>query len=373
MSKNLVLCCDGTCNEFGATPNNVVRVFQSLDLSDPAKQVGYYDPGVGTMGEPGMVSKTGKRITQLLGAGVGLGITANVIDACRFLMLHWEPGDRIFLFGFSRGAFTARIVAAMIEQAGILRPGLENLLPYAVRLYRKSFAKDGGNQVMAEFKRTFGQPARITYLGLWDTVSSVGAVWAPVGWPGTATNAAIDHARHAMAIDERRGFYRQNRMKPVGAQAIEQRWYPGVHSDVGGGYSVAGPGSNTLWSAPFTWIADGAVAAGMIADPAALNAARLPVHGLPHSSLKWYWWPLELFPKLRWEENPPHSGNWSRRPHLNRGQWRRPKSGEHLSPTVADLFAASSEWNPRGLANAGVTRATIGTLQVAPDGSLVVP
>src|SRR5437773_430916 len=98
---------------------------------DPARQRCFYDPGVGTLSAPAVFSKAGKLLTRAMGLAFGLGITQNIEDAYEFIMSQWEPGDHIFIFGFSRGAYTARAVAAMLHKVGLLDRGSMNLVPYA--------------------------------------------------------------------------------------------------------------------------------------------------------------------------------------------------------------------------------------------------
>src|SRR5712692_7717700 len=133
-SRNLVICCDGTNNEFGETNTNVVRLVQTLE-HDPNAQLVYYDPGVGTLPEPGLFSKPGKTLSKWLGLAFGRGLVRNVQKAYGFLMESWRPGDRVFLFGFSRGAYTVRVLAGLLRQIGLLMRGQEQLIPYAMRLY----------------------------------------------------------------------------------------------------------------------------------------------------------------------------------------------------------------------------------------------
>src|SRR6267378_2762341 len=144
MSRNLVLCCDGTNNEFGPTNTNVVRLIQVLDR-DPTKQRLYYDPGVGTLPEPGVRGKLRSAWSKIKGLGFGAGLTWKVEEAYCYLMEIWQPGDRVFLFGFSRGAYTARVLAGLLHELGLLPRGAANLVPYAYRLFkaiRKGSATD---------------------------------------------------------------------------------------------------------------------------------------------------------------------------------------------------------------------------------------
>src|SRR6186997_1357535 len=119
MSKNIVLCCDGTANEFSQDRTNVVKLFYALERN-PAQQVSYYHPGVGTMEAVGAITSVAKKVTKLLGLAIGYGLETDIRDAYVFLMNCFEPGDRVYLFGFSRGAYTARAVASLLHMYGLI-------------------------------------------------------------------------------------------------------------------------------------------------------------------------------------------------------------------------------------------------------------
>src|SRR6188474_2617289 len=108
--KNIVLCCDGTANEFARDRTNVVKLFYALELHTP-QQIAFYHPGLGTMEPPGALTGFAKKTTRLLGKAIGYGLESDVRDAYVFLMNNFEAGDRVYLFGFSRGAYTVRVVA----------------------------------------------------------------------------------------------------------------------------------------------------------------------------------------------------------------------------------------------------------------------
>src|SRR5215207_756215 len=143
VGKNIVICLDGTGNEVNARGvTNVFKIVELLDLSDPAKQVVYYDPGVGTFAAPTAWSGAARRLSRLGGLALGHGLRHNLGEAYTFLMNTWQPGDRVFVFGFSRGAYNARALCGMLYRVGLLRPGSENLVPYAVRVYARRTGKD---------------------------------------------------------------------------------------------------------------------------------------------------------------------------------------------------------------------------------------
>src|SRR5580698_11262297 len=136
MPKNIVVCCDGTGNEFGDHNSNVVKLYSTL-IIDGKTQVGYYHPGVGTMGAPSAHNKISETWSVVMGLAFGAGLLANVGDAYRYLMNVYEDGDNVFLFGFSRGAYTARAIAGLLHMYGLLCPGNNGLIPYIIRLYAK--------------------------------------------------------------------------------------------------------------------------------------------------------------------------------------------------------------------------------------------
>jgi len=321
VARNLVLCFDGTNNQFGPENTSVVRLVQVLDR-DQTKQRLYYDPGVGTLPEPNVVTAAEKKVSEWVGLAFGAGLPGKVEAAYSYLMDYYEPDDRVFLFGFSRGAYAARVLAGLLHALGLLPRGGHNLVPYAMRLFKAvrtagAAGADAGTssywRLCDEFRWTFARPApgggdqrrfRVHFLGVWDTVSSVGWVWDPATFPFTARNPSVGVVRHAVAVDERRAFFRQNLMQPSEGQDFREVWFPGVHADVGGGYPEQNGG---LWRRPFEWIVDEAASAGLLVDPERRERVLSKTKPSPaswndrmHNSLTPLWWPAEFFPKLRW-------------------------------------------------------------------------
>src|SRR4051812_44476890 len=151
MSKNIVLCCDGTANEFSKDNTNVVKLYSTL-VHDESAQCTYYHPGVGTMEPPGALTPWRRVITRVLGLAVGAYLENDIRDAYAFLMRSYEPGDRVFMFGFSRGAYTVRAVASLLHLYGLLRPGNEALIPYAIRMMMaiQRAGRSGGHQAKVD-------------------------------------------------------------------------------------------------------------------------------------------------------------------------------------------------------------------------------
>jgi uncharacterized protein (DUF2235 family) len=323
MSRNLVICCDGTNNQFGPENTNVVRLVQVLER-DPARQHVYYDPGLGTLPEPGAWSKLQKWLSKVYGLAFGAGILWKIGEAYTFLMDNWEPGDHVFMFGFSRGAYSVRVLAGLLHSLGLMPHGNYNLVPYVLRLYdavrkegrhREDEKKSDYWQLCDNFRWTFARRItetddsrhfRVHFLGVWDSVSSVGWIWNPRKFPYTAHNPSVSIVRHAVSLDERRCFFRQNLMEKTGQQDLQERWFPGVHCDVGGGYPVDW---GQIWQRPFEWIlkeAESAAGAGLLVNDdrrkeVLANSVPEPWLEDQHESLEGAWWMAEY---LRNWKNP---------------------------------------------------------------------
>lgn len=282
-ARNLVICLDGTRNEPETGTTNVIRVFQIA--AKDAGQLVYYDPGVGTLGARSATTRLGKTLTRISGLMMGHGIKDNVEEAYRFLMHNYRSGDRIYIFGFSRGAYTALAVAGMLRTVGLLRPEADNLVPYAMKLYAKSGKKDQTKaeedafwQLRSWFNSSFGDPdfperfgRHIHFLGIWDAVKAVGwlnwrAKFQEARWPFTRLVPNVRHGRHALAIDERRRHYPEYRFdtkevrKPGGR--LRETWFAGVHSDVGGTFRD----DHRLSDIALKWMLDEAITAELRVD-----------------------------------------------------------------------------------------------------------
>ena len=310
MARNIVVCCDGTGNEVEADESNVFRLARML-VRD-GKQLVYYDPGVGTQGAPTLDFASRQELLKMLGMGLGIGVFDRVASAYRFVMATYEPGDRLFVFGFSRGAYIARALAGVIAKIGLLDPLNGNLVPYAVKLY----SAPGNAPVVGHFRGAFvRERPHIDFLGLWDTVKSVyqfdprRASFTRVSLPLTFDNARVRVVRHAVALDECRRFYRTNMWTEESAfsddQDVRQVWFAGVHSDIGGSYPEAEAGLSKI---ALVWMVREARAAGVRIDEDRYDAivpatprdgVSAPDHRAPvHRSLRGLWWLLEAFPSF---------------------------------------------------------------------------
>ena len=277
--KNIVICCDGTGSEYGSNNTNVVETFQLVEKD--AEQVSYYDPGVGTGGWEYHEGATGK-LRAMSDKATGTGLQRNVEDAYRRLMQCYESGDRVFLFGFSRGAFTVRSLAGMLHKCGLLSPGHENLLEYASKVYNT----EGNDEIAAGFRSTFGRRCPVEFIGVWDTVESL-ALNAGKRWHDRRLNPEVSFGYHALAIDERRNEFKPcpwDETEIADGQTIEQVWFAGVHSDVGGWYEERG-----LSNIALHWMLCKAEGCGLRVDQAGLDERRPDPHDKLHRSRTGIW------------------------------------------------------------------------------------
>ena len=319
--KNIVLCCDGTANEIADDRTNVFKLFYALS-NNTADQVSYYHPGLGTMEAPGALTGFAKRITRLLGMAIGYGLEADVRDAYVFLMNTYVPGDKVFLFGFSRGAYTVRVVASLLHMYGLLPRGNDPLVPYAIRMMTAD--EDARFKLANVFKSTFSTECKPWFVGVWDTVNSVGWIENPLKVPFTANNPDIEIGRQAIAIDERRAFFRQNlwRVAPgsaagaaSGPKDLKQVWFPGVHCDVGGGYPEPTSGLSKI---ALEWMLAEAVPHGLKIDKARTlrvlkrdgntEYAAPDPNAQAHESLTPAWWVAEFVPKKHYDLSTGREG-----------------------------------------------------------------
>jgi uncharacterized protein (DUF2235 family) len=336
MPKNIVLCCDGTANEFAQNRTNVIKLYSVL-IHDSPEQITFYHPGIGTMEPYGSLSPVTRRLTKLLGMAVGYGLENDIRDAYAFLIQQYEPGDRIYLFGFSRGAFTVRAVASLIHWYGLIRKGNDPLIPYAIRMLMGIQRAQGSNIAVAQYfdlARQFRETMAcakppIRFVGVWDTVSSVGWVENPLHLPSEANNSDIEIGRHAVSIDEHRAFFRShlwqppaNPAKPGGPRDLKQVWFPGVHCDVGGGYEEQESGMSKY---ALKWMIEEAKTAGLLIDtskesdvlgltPQSQYAPAKP-DAKKHESLTGLWNVAEFILKKHWN---PAKQCWERRMNLYR-------------------------------------------------------
>src|SRR3954469_1133212 len=203
--RKLVVLLDGTGNEIGSNLSNVLKLYRVIEKGDD--QLVYYDPGVGTIGQPGWWRQLGLKVRGVLGLAFGLGLDDNVLGAYAWLCRTWREGDEIFLFGFSRGAYTARVLAGFIRLIGLLDAEQLNLCGYALVAYKRS-GDTGDFKIGGDFARVAkSRLASIRFVGVWDTVSTVLTPnskflylpW-PLTLPFTRKNSRVETFRHAISM-----------------------------------------------------------------------------------------------------------------------------------------------------------------------------
>ena len=242
--KRLVVCCDGTWqNLTNLWPTNIVKLSQSVKriASDGIPQIVFYGAGIGSENK------------KILGGTTGLGIDQSIQDAYKFLSLNYVDGDEIYLFGFSRGAYTVRSLAGMIYCSGLLSRQHITEVPKAYELYRNRNVKPS-SETAANYRKKHGKnqgkPVDITLLGCFDTVGALGIpllpmfkMFAPLlhkryKFYDTTLNKYVQNGLHAMAIDELREIFDVTRMiknPDAPNQKLIEKWFPGEHGCVGGG------------------------------------------------------------------------------------------------------------------------------------------
>jgi uncharacterized protein (DUF2235 family) len=306
MAKRLVLCCDGTWNTAGQRcPTNVVRLYDAIAPRDAAgtEQATFYHEGVGT-----------KRWERIRGGAFGFGLSDIVKDAYRMMVANYEAGDELFLFGFSRGAFTARSTAGFIRNAGILRRDQTSRVDEAYALYRNDDGPDSAQAVAFRKAYAVSDQTPIRCIGVWDTVGALGV--PSVGLPGTnflnqrwafhdvKLSSRVQSAFQALAIDEARQPFQPAIWQPqphaVG-QDVQQVWFVGAHCDVGGGYP-----DRELADITYYWMAIRAQACGLAfnANPAALDP-KLAL-GQLHDSRTGLYKLLPPSPRVLGRDDPAH-------------------------------------------------------------------
>ncbi len=262
--KRIVICSDGTWGTPDQeSPTNVTRMARAVlpTAPDGTVQVVFYDAGIGT---------EGSLLSRIVGGVSGKGIEKNIRDCYRFLVHNYEEGDEIYLFGFSRGAYTVRSLAGMVRNAGVLRKSEAERFQDAYRLYRRSDAAPGSSEA-AEFRAAHSHEAMITFIGVWDTVGALGIPMLGLRkltagrhqFHDVELSGIVKHGCHALAIDEKRRPFRASLwgVKPKQGQTVEQVWFAGVHGDVGGFAS-----DQSLPDSPFEWMKDRASASGLVLD-----------------------------------------------------------------------------------------------------------
>jgi uncharacterized protein (DUF2235 family) len=290
MSKRIVYCADGTWDDPTDT-TNVYAMFKAITTT--SGQVAYYDDGVGSDGTP---------LQKLAGGALGVGLFQKITDGYTKIAHAYDQDDDIFIFGFSRGAYTARSIAGMIAICGLPTGNFsDQFVSDAFQAYRNPSQRAAFNAKYNPYN------AKIKMVGVWDTVGALGipAIVGGVdpvqyGFLDTNLHPDVQNAFQALSIDERRREFPPTLWtppaQPAPDQALQQVWFSGVHCDVGGGYSD----DDSLSDITFSWMLSKAVALGLQVNSNVLTQNPFPASstnalGMLHDS----WSPVWLFPESR--------------------------------------------------------------------------
>lgn len=292
MSKRIVICADGTWNrpeknikEDFAT--NVLKLARAIKphTDDGISQQVFYDWGIGSYYD------------SKVGGATGRGIQKNIMDNYRYIVQNYSHGDEIFLFGFSRGAYTVRALCGLINNCGIVKRPDAALIQEAFDNYKKSsssWAPDGKKSI--EFRKNHSHPLKnVKFVGVWDTV---GAMGIPISFLGlfddkdefydTKIGPNVSIARHALALDEHRSDFEPTIWKQREGMDLKQVWFCGAHSDVGGSYKPDKDGSFTSDYA-LQWMCKEALDAGLETEEHIQDRLRLsPLSRLHNSRRSFY-------------------------------------------------------------------------------------
>jgi uncharacterized protein (DUF2235 family) len=309
--RNLVVCCDGTWNtpdqKQGGLPcpTNVVKIFNACEESD--QQIKYYHPGVGT---------EGSKFKRMVAGSIGIGLDQNIQSAYNWLCGHYHTGDRIFLFGFSRGAYTVRSLSGFIQRCGLLKlDDQENPNKFWKRIeiaYREGYRKREDKEVWGKEWTTLmdeeGNPPDIHFIGVWDTVGARGVpdemVLADIliddpanyRFHDTSLSPRVHHAYHAVALDEMRASFAPTlwtveKERPENT-TYEQLWFVGNHCDVGGGHVECG-----LSDIALQWMSEKAAKYGLCLNQKLLKQLRPDSKSVLHDGIDGIWKLLRTLPR----------------------------------------------------------------------------
>lgn len=254
--KRIIICADGTWNRPEENieedvPTNVLKFARGIAPQDAkgVKQIVFYDWGIGSYHN------------KLDGGGFGAGLEKNVQDGYRFLVHNYEPGDEIYLFGFSRGAYTVRSLCGLINNCNILKGIESNRIEEAFSLYKNPKYKPSDDFTVNWRKKYSIEGSHVVaFVGVWDTVGAMGLPFSFFGlikdkhrFYDNKLGSNVETARHALSLDERRDDFEPTIWSPNKNVDLKQVWFAGVHSDVGGGYKND-PDGTTLADIPLSWL-----------------------------------------------------------------------------------------------------------------------
>ncbi|VDB86424.1 unnamed protein product [Peniophora sp. CBMAI 1063] len=403
--RNLIVCIDGTSNQFGEKNTNVIELYSLIQKGESDGQLTWYNSGIGTYARPSWKSLSWYK--QVLAHKIDLAIAWNfesiVLDAYRWLSETYKDGDCIYLFGFSRGAYQVRTLSAMIEKVGLIHRGNEKQIPFAYQWYSdpdsdlpiteeppsnadagrspasspdlhdsrpsspspheseaptssQSKAEPSLIRTAKRFKQVFSRNVKVHFVGAWDTVSSIGIVRGRKLLPGTIDGMNyVCYFRHALALDERRvkflpEYAHGGRSKGHGDHAdanhTKEVWFAGTHSDIGGGNVENRSLDRTRPS--LRWMFSEASAAGLHLDPLQLNRKDVEDIKVNESLTGIFWWLLEYLPLRRltyFAETEEAGKDTTHQPHA--GGVRVIQEGQKIHPSVWRSKYLGTDYIPR--------------------------
>lgn len=266
---NIVICADGTWNRPEEDiekdfPTNVLRLARAIKpASGNLKQHVFYDWGLGSYH------------SNLSAGATGRGIHKNILDGYRYIVQNYAHNDKIYLFGFSRGAYTVRALSGLINNCGILKRADARLIAEAWKIYKSPLKKNHprGESAKAFCDEHCHRSRNIHFVGVWDTVGALGIPFSLMGlfenhdeFYDTKMGSNVSIARHALAIDEQREDFEPTIWTPRPGVDLKQVWFAGVHADIGGSYPPDKSGLNAS-DIPLAWMIDQATTAGLTIEP----------------------------------------------------------------------------------------------------------
>lgn len=345
--QRLVVLFDGTWNDHHKE-TNVYRMARSIrDFDGSTQQHFFYDPGVGTT-----------RLERLPGGLFGYGLSANLLEGYDWLARHYREGDEIYVFGFSRGAYTARSLVGMIRKCGLIHIVTPALLKDAEKLYRSDFGPN--DERCVAFRAHFSAEVKVRMIGVWDTVGALGIPYTSLSATGlyrfhdTELSGIVEHAYQALALDEHRAAYEAvlwtGEEKP--GQKVEQKWFIGAHSNVGGGYP-----NDPLARISFEWMQRKAGETGLKLrlEPAPADAFL----GIPRDSFReMFRGSYALIRRLTRKGDGRHYRYFGRNAISSSegdGRPNAPAVNVGIHESVSQRMAADYGYRPPTLFNAGLT------------------
>jgi uncharacterized protein (DUF2235 family) len=269
MPKRIVVCADGTWNRperdlENDHPTNVLKLARAIKpMAGRTPQHVFYDWGIGSY------------YARVTGGATGKGINKNIMDAYRHIIQNYTPGAEIFLFGFSRGAYTVRSLCGLINNCGILRRPNARRIQQAFDYYKRESGPYRPHGAKSEaFRRAHSYPsAQIAFVGVWDTVGALGIPFSVMGLLDASDEfydrrlcSNVQVARHALAIDERRIDFEPTIWRARDDLDLQQVWFAGSHADVGGGHAPD-PNGDVIADIPMRWLVREAKRAGLVTEP----------------------------------------------------------------------------------------------------------